>query len=259
MKKVFWLEQTERDLPPRDDWLSAAELQVLSKIEFPKRRRDWRLGRWTAKRAVRLLFGKSVTWPRLCELEIRAGPLGEPQALFQGQPAAISLSISHREGSALCALARDDTVLGCDLEIVESHSDAFVADYFTEQEQTFILATRASYRPFLVSLLWSAKESALKALHQGLRLDTRTVSVHLGIDGELVDGTKWLPFRVDYRGCSRFRGCWSCNGDLLRTLVIDNPSLNPLPIHLYAECVPAKYLTSPAQERSSYDELTNPK
>jgi 4'-phosphopantetheinyl transferase len=40
-----------------------------------------------------------------------------------------------------------------------------------------VRAAAAADRPLLVSLLWSVKESALKALRTGLRLGTRWVAV----------------------------------------------------------------------------------
>ena len=88
--------------------------------------------------------------------------------------------------------------LGCDLEIIEPRSDAFVADYFTTEEQALIARASAADRPRLLALLWSAKESALKALHEGLRLDTRCVIV--SPFDESFDLNGWSPLRVRYTG-----------------------------------------------------------
>jgi 4'-phosphopantetheinyl transferase len=49
---IYWLEQTEADLPAENQWLSAREMLRLARMRFAKRRTDWRLGRWTAKRAL---------------------------------------------------------------------------------------------------------------------------------------------------------------------------------------------------------------
>jgi hypothetical protein len=65
-------------------------------------------------------------------------------------------------------------------------------------------------------VLWSAKESALKALGEGLRLDTRSVSVRLG---EYRRGDGWRPLQVDGDGGGTFHGWWSMAGDLVRTIV----------------------------------------
>jgi hypothetical protein len=49
---VSWLEQTQADVPGADDWLSASEAILLNDRRIAKCRADWRLGRWTAKRAL---------------------------------------------------------------------------------------------------------------------------------------------------------------------------------------------------------------
>jgi 4'-phosphopantetheinyl transferase len=80
----------------------------------------------------------------------------------------------------MCAICSSGANLGCDLEIIEPHSDAFVADYFTAYEQALVQqATTGRERFALVALIWSAKESALKAIHGGLRLDTRCMEVRV--------------------------------------------------------------------------------
>jgi hypothetical protein len=49
---LYWLEQSEADVPAHNDWLSVRERAFLDTIRFAKRRGDWRLGRWAAKRAL---------------------------------------------------------------------------------------------------------------------------------------------------------------------------------------------------------------
>ena len=41
MTDVYWLEQTEADVPAENDWLSAGEIRRLSDMRFAKRRGDW--------------------------------------------------------------------------------------------------------------------------------------------------------------------------------------------------------------------------
>ena len=52
MIDVYWLEQTATEVRHEDDLLSARELGLLDHLHIPKRNADWRLGRWTAKRAL---------------------------------------------------------------------------------------------------------------------------------------------------------------------------------------------------------------
>ena len=174
---VYWLEQTEAEVPTGNDWLSENEILCRNGLRFPKRRADWQLGRWTAKCAV-AAYLKIPTNPEVLErLEIRARPLGAPQVFVANKPVGLTISLSHREGHSLCAVARNSIDLGCDLENIEPRSNAFVSDYFTVEEQAMVAARSEAERPSFLALLWSAKESALKALQTGLRLDTRSVCV----------------------------------------------------------------------------------
>src|SRR5579863_1302068 len=190
MIDVYWLEQTQADIAPADDWLSAGEVVRLNSMPFPKRRADWRLGRWTAKHAAALYLGVPSHQQALSDIEIRPAPCGAPEVFLAGKPAAVIISLSHSNGHAVCAVAAHDAALGCDLEIIEPRSDGFVTGFFAAEEQAWIARSPASDRPRLAALIWSGKESALKAMRVGLRMDTRSVIVE-GID-HLVLGT-WNP------------------------------------------------------------------
>jgi 4'-phosphopantetheinyl transferase len=242
MTEVYWLEQTEAEVPVSNDWLSVNEATCLSRLRFAKRRADWRLGRWTAKRALTAHLGLSTNSRALADLEIRPAPSGAPEAFLAARPAGVAISLSHRAGTALCFIAPSATALGCDLEMIEPHSDAFLADYFTPEEQALVARVPAADRPWLLAVLWSGKESALKALRAGLRLDTRCVTVSLGNvmpssreDQGLpmahpvltfppsTERSSWSPLEVRYAGGQVFHGWWGQLGSLVSTLV-SNPS-----------------------------------
>jgi 4'-phosphopantetheinyl transferase len=245
---VYWLEQSERDLPAEDDWLSASEAVCLNALHFAKRRVDWQLGRWTAKCALSAYLAVPAHSEMFKKIDIRPASDGAPEAFIGGQAAGVMISLSHRSGMAICAVAATGVDLGCDLELVEPRSDSFIADYFAIEEQGRIAQASVGDRHRLVTLLWSAKESALKALRAGLRLDTRSVTVDPFVtssefagqgDGELdshrrseLDG--WSPLTVRYASrCSLenlsddhhhsidrvFHGWWQTAGDIVRTMV----------------------------------------
>jgi 4'-phosphopantetheinyl transferase len=234
MMDVYWLEQTEADLPAENDWLNASEVVRLDGMRFAKRRADWRLGRWTAKRAV-AAYLKLASHPLdLADLGIRSAPSGAPEVFIANRPARVAVSLSHRSGIAACAVTLSGAELGCDLEIVEPRSDAFITDYFAAEEQALLERTSAAEHSQLIALLWSAKESALKALRIGLRLDTRRVIVRLFVppwdeNGCALDNasdipvsqgsTSWQPLHVVYEGGQILQGWWQNIGDLLRTMV----------------------------------------
>jgi 4'-phosphopantetheinyl transferase len=238
------MEQTEADVPAENDWLSAAESLRMNAMRFAKRRNDWRLGRWTAKRALAVYLDLPNHRQALSDIEIRPAASGAPEVFLANKPAAITISLSHRGGIAACAVGLSGAELGCDLEIVEPRTDAFIADYFAAKEQELIERTCAADRPRLLALLWSAKESALKALRAGLRLDTRSVIVHPGHPSrhggevETPEGSSfvfrfdghndWRPLHVVCEDGRIFCGWWQNTGDLVRTMVASSPPAPPI-------------------------------
>lgn len=226
MTTVHWLRLAQADVPADDDWLVPAERARLAGLRFPKRRDEWRLGRWTAKQAVRARLGGARA---PLEIEILVAPDGAPEVLLAGCPAPLTISLSHRAGLALCTVAATGTALGCDLELVEPRGDAFVADYLTAAERALVEREGPASRALAVTLVWSAKESALKALRAGLRLDTRDVEVDLPrpLDaspdqgaGALPAAPRWRPLEVRHpAGGVLFAGWWRRDADVVATVV----------------------------------------
>ena len=231
---VHWLEQIESDVPAGDLWLSAGEKSRLAGLRFEKRRADWRLGRWTAKKAVASCLNLSADSHSLVDIEIRAAPSGVPEVFLFNQRAAIGVSLSHRGRRALCVVGPQDASLGCDLELVESRDHSFVTDFFTANEQTLVEQASAGDRPLLITLLWSAKESALKALRVGLRLETTAVEVkperaaphwRMGHQDGSID---WSRLLIRCIGEQILCGWWRSANDIVRTVVSDLSSVTDL-------------------------------
>lgn len=232
--KVSWLEQTEAEVPTENQWLSTRESICLTGMRFAKRRTDWRLGRWTAKHAVATCLNLSTDVHALSTIEILSAPAGVPEVFLQAKPADVAISLSHRNGTALCGVAPAGMRFGCDLETIEPRSAAFVADYFTASEKSLLERTPVEHQPLAVAVVWSAKESALKALHQGLRLDTRCVCVRL-VDGLLQSGRNarqeplasnpdgWRSLTVHCSDGPIYGGWWRFQDHLVRTVVSDFP------------------------------------
>jgi len=253
MTEVHWLEQTETDVSATNGWLSQTEAARLDSLRFAKRRRDWRLGRWTAKLATAAYRNLSADFQTLRDIEVRPASTGAPEVFLAGQPADITISLTHRDGIAMCAVAPSSVALGCDLELIEPRSHSFVQDYFTGEEREFIARTCADDQSCVLTLLWSGKESALKALRTGLRLDTRSVVVSLdeveqnraeGRESHAVDGnltpiqgaTRWLPLHIRCTSGQTFHGWWQSTQGFVQTLVATPPpfppiQLKPVPWH----------------------------
>ena len=176
---TWWLARGEVQLPPGGEWLTAAERSRAEGLRYAKRRTDFLLGRWTLKLAVARALGWPDDLAELARIEGRTAPSGAPRLYVDGEPAARGVSLSDRAGCAVCLVAARTAAVGCDVEIVEPRSDAFVRDYLTEAERRLVQAAGPA-RDKVANLVWSAKESALKVLGTGLRRDTRSVEVTVG-------------------------------------------------------------------------------
>lgn len=215
--EVSWLEQTIADVPATNAWLAPAEQEKLRSFRIPKRACDWRMGRWTAKRALARRIRIPGDDAALASIEIVPAESGAPLAFFGGEPAAWTISISHSSGRAACATAPGEVPLGCDLERIEPRTGAFLSDYFTEEEQRAISDAAKSDQALLATLFWSAKESALKAVAEGLRADTRSASVtRVGCPSPW---SLWAPLAVRLESGAEFEGWWHADREFVRTVV----------------------------------------
>ena len=208
------------DMPSGDDWLDEEERSTLEGLHVPKRRDEWLLGRWTAKRAVGESLGIA---PEV--VSIHPAPSGAPEALVHGHPAPCAVSITHRAGLAACAVGPPDLALGCDLELVEPRSDGFVEEFLTEREARFVGA--APDRDLAANLVWSAKEAVLKARRTGLRADARSVEVS---PSKARPGGAWAPFVCIDEESEGWRGWWARREDHVLT-VVSRPA-TPAPTEL---------------------------
>ena len=206
---IVWLLAGAAELPADDGWLLPAERATLAGLSHPKRHAEWRLGRWVAKQSLSTLLG---TPPG--EVEIRAGSDGAPFACCDGEPVAAALSISHRAGLGLCVAAAPRVAVGCDLELIESRATVFEEEWFTAAERRLVDAAPYDHDT-AVTLIWSAKESALKALGSGLRRDTRTVVVE-DVAGAAIAGWRRLLIR-DLLG-TQLEGWWRRDGQFVTSV-----------------------------------------
>jgi 4'-phosphopantetheinyl transferase len=240
ISRIFWLTQRLADVLEHDDWLSPRERGLLAQMKFPKRRSEWRLGRWTVKCALvhvlrkeshasltehsfarRIAEVNRVRFDELSRIEIRAAADGAPEAFMDEKPLPLAISISHRNDIGFCVISPSGIRLGCDVEAIEPRSDVFVADYFTPHEQEIVRRAADAERFWITTLIWSAKESALKALRHGLRMDTRWVEVELPSDAEEHHRAgDWYSFTVCHaRGQQSFLGWWRRWGEFVLTII----------------------------------------
>ncbi|HTP22738.1 MAG TPA: 4'-phosphopantetheinyl transferase superfamily protein [Solirubrobacteraceae bacterium] len=196
-----WLSRQQADVPPGDWWLGANERRVLAGLRFIHRRADWRLGRWTAKAALAHRLGVPVT-----RIEVLAAPDGAPEAWVDGAPAPVAISVSHRAGRGLAVIDANPGSVGCDLELVEPRSSAFVREWLAASERRLLDDCDPSRRAALANLIWTAKEAAAKVRREGLRLDVRGAVVSAPNGWAM---SRWRPLRVDWSdGAGITLGWW---------------------------------------------------
>ena len=92
------------------------------------------------------------------------------------EPAPVcSLSISHRDGHAIAVVALGQVAIGCDLELIEPRSPAFLSDYFLEEELEMISGFPLEQKDLYSNLIWCVKESVMKATGEGMKLHPRKI------------------------------------------------------------------------------------
>jgi 4'-phosphopantetheinyl transferase len=219
---AYWLVQSHANVPEGDWWLSDKERASLAGLKFPKRRNDWRLGRWTAKQVAYSCLSRGGALVRPADLEIFPASDGAPQLFVSGIQAQLSISISHSERFAFCAISEHEAALGCDLEFIQQHGDNFAEDYFVDEEKALLSRFPELNEDVVLTLIWSGKEAALKALRQGLRRDTRSVVVSLNwLEGS---DDSWNALSVRCLESSRiFGGRWRIFQNFVQTIVSDPP------------------------------------
>jgi 4'-phosphopantetheinyl transferase len=198
--------------------LDPREREILAGLKVPKRRKEWLLGRFAAKRLCCSWLAGRGRQTEPGEIAVLPSEDGAPRVELSGQgPLEVTLTISHRAGAALCALVEGQRApLGADLELSEPRPALFAEDFFTDAEARALPAD-GEERWRAMAEIWSLKESALKALRVGLRADTRTVEV--GPRSAPVNG--WGSASLALRlpaAPPRGRGLVRWEGDLVSTV-----------------------------------------
>ena len=229
---LYWLLQSQSAHPDLaqgvapDGLLAPEEVTALERFTSD-RRRDWLLGRWTAKRLLQQVVEQQ------CGFDV---PLDTIVILTAGNDAPFtdfrepctgrqfSLSISHSQDYALCAVIEGRNArVGADLEWVEPRGKGFVDEFFTDEERELVYRRVQRLHDLHVTSIWSAKESVLKAAGVGMRVDPRSVSCL--VQPVTAEPQDWIPFEVVWRdgqlaGGSRpeLTGWWQALGGFVLSL-----------------------------------------
>ena len=222
MQSVLWWSAGLDRVPTIDDWMDDREAERLATMRYTKRRSEAKLSRFCAKTTVAMALGRPTDPLGLRSISIRNAPDGAPETLIDDHDGELVVAMSDRADWAVAAVLDGGDRIGCDLELVEPRSQAFIDDYLTSPERTRV---KDSGEPELTAnLVWSAKESALKVLRTGLRRDTRTVEVFYE-DG--ASPAEWRPLTVNSAEGQTMPGWWIRYGEFVLTVVAAVPTSPP--------------------------------
>lgn len=221
---VFWCLHrisdliSEVNLTDHSTYLGDQEKAAYQKLRFAKRQNEWLGGRLAAKRLMQRV---DTRWnqKQRNEIEILSEESGAPYLVisgWQGNPGRVS--ISHSNGYVFCAYSPNEIQMGVDLELIEPRAGEFARDFFTAKEVDQISTLENTNKILFVTVIWSGKESVLKAISTGLRVDTRSVEVVL--PGFYEESTGWsrLGLKSNLTKDNSLSLVWRREGDFVLTV-----------------------------------------
>lgn len=210
------------------DFLRTEDQTEYSRFKVAKRQNEWISSRITTKKMmVKILNDKKIA---IRDIRIQKETNGRPYIFVDGKGRLNgSFSLSHSQGMVFCGYSdAPDMHFGIDLEKIEERKLEFIMDYFTNDEIKNYQQCTSDQKKEYSTLIWSAKEAALKAIGKGLALDTRKVEVIPQNVVSLIEG--WKMCNVIFREGSEkeYTALWQEKGGFIRTISV--PAGDP--IHL---------------------------
>ncbi len=166
------IDRFETDI---DKILSEEEGRAYRKLTIPKRKHEWLASRVLAKCLVAKVFAEQDL--HMCEVEVHKEASGMPFIVVDGKRTG-RLSLSHSGNATIVAFSPDsDARVGVDIERLEERTAQMTDLFFTPHESRWVASFEGYQLSLAQNLVWSAKESYLKAIGKGLHLDTRKVAI----------------------------------------------------------------------------------
>lgn len=158
-----------------NDILSNEEIRSYRKLIIPKRRNEWLASRVLAKILIsQVLEERDLA---LCQIEIHKESSGMPYVVIEEKRVG-RLSLSHSGQTVIIAFSTDPKAsVGVDVESLEQRTGQMTDLFFTPYESRWVDSLSGRTRILAQNLVWSAKESYLKAVGKGLQMDTRSVTI----------------------------------------------------------------------------------
>lgn len=237
---INWYIQSVADHPylaagrPPVGLLTPDEMDHYNGYFSPRRRRDWLLGRWTAKRLIQTTIARHAGWrPPLDSFSIGQAANGAPfvqsdDPALHGNCCAgrvpVGISISHSHGHAFCAVTLQGGTpmrLGADIELIDRRNVDPTDSFFTAEEKARLDTMPPAYYALMAIATHSAKEAVLKATQVGMRADSHIAQCFLRPDRP----RHWTPYLIELCshkidvctcGSQAFNGWWRILENRLR-------------------------------------------
>lgn len=213
--------------------LSDAEQQELATIASPQRQLGYAASRWLGKQVIAsyLLHGVCPHQIQILSRDAAGHPI-RPVVAIEDSQKTCKIAISHNNNRVLVAIGKSATCeIGCDLETVRTINSGFQDLWFSSEEQDWIASwpcvglpnmlhsephrpskSNVDRKSIFATAVWSAKESAFKALNQGESFAPRRFRI---------SPSKTQTWQCDYRHGNIDKSCSVSvliSGDNIRTI-----------------------------------------
>lgn len=150
------------DTPHYLAYLHPNELKHYDSLQYDNKKRDFLLGRYTARKAI-----EALNPPHYNRIYLDAGVLNQP--IIRGQESNLCVSISHSESIGSALVYDEATPMAIDIE-KSTPQLTRVVSYYKRNELQLCASFDLSHIEKL-TLLWTIKESLSKVLRTGLTTD----------------------------------------------------------------------------------------
>lgn len=163
------------------DILTEREIFCWQKIRVPKRKKEWLLGRYTAKLLLQSYLQKDYNNEiLLTDVELLSKPNTKPELEIQGKHIVnTDLSLSHTANIAVAAITtKENFKVGVDIEKTRK-LDEKVCKYFLSDVELAQIKNNPLEKDRLITILWTLKEATLKALRIGLNGSLKGITIDI--------------------------------------------------------------------------------
>ena len=197
--------------------LSEREKRDYNKVPSFKQR-DWLVGRYSAKKVVQDYFlnneNKSID---LNKIEIISNPFQKPIfKLLSETKVKTNISISQCDVLGVAAIdeSEKEGLVGVDIERIRNFKKNILHSFLTPKELAQIEKANPAEKIFLPTLVWSFKESYLKALGLGLTHHPKHIELVLDLprnDYQLYDKDQKINTKMAWKFFDKSHVCTKIN------------------------------------------------